>query len=295
VVLRDGIKIREYATGTADKLRVVRDMVGEDIVAQPRSIPSLGDNTIPALLSLAHLTRNDKPQVSDVTFDVWEGEILGLYGTRGAGAGALTRVLAGYSHADSGELRLMGRRTRLPRSPREARKNGIQYLPADRKAEGLALRLSVADNIMLPNLRMFARTPLRIIVGRQGGAVITRILERLRVNLRSLSSPVDTLSGGNQQKVLLGSRLVQTARVLLLEEPTRGVDVRARADIHQALRELADTGSTIVLFSTDVDEVTSVADRVLVMRKGRIVDELAGSTRLAERAVRAATGVGDDR
>jgi ABC-type sugar transport system ATPase subunit len=288
-VLRNGRLVGDHETQHVPRETIVEEMVGRHV---PVSHSTSRDSLETAeLLRLEDCSRHERPAFAGVSLDVRAGEIVALYGLRGSGAESIVAVLGGHMRAAAGQLWVRGRQVPLPRSSRNSQRLGIGYIPADRKTQGLALRLSVADNISLPNLRLVSRGG--VITPRRQRAVVSPLIERLRVRLRTPEQPVGELSGGNQQKVLLASRLTQKAHILALQEPTRGVDVGARADIHQALRELADEGTAVLLFSSDVDEIVSVADRVLVVRDGRVVANLAGSEKTQANAVTAATAPHD--
>jgi ribose transport system ATP-binding protein len=243
------------------------------------------------LLRLEDCSRHERPAFAGVSLAVHAGEIVALYGLRGSGAEAIVAVLGGHMRAAAGRLSVRGKRVPLPRTSRIAKRLGIGYIPPDRKTQGLALRLSVADNMSLPNLKLVSRGG--VITRRRQRAMASPLIEQLHIRLRTPAQLVGELSGGNQQKVLLASRLTQKAHILALQEPTRGVDVGARADIHNALREVASEGAAVLLFSSDVDEIVSVADRVLVIRDGRVVADLTGSEKTQANAVTAATAPDD--
>jgi ribose transport system ATP-binding protein len=286
-VLRNGRKVGEHETAQARRETIIEEIVGRHVPTGERvSRVSAG---AAELLKLETCWRHEQPALGGVSLVLHSGEILALYGLRGSGAEAVAAVLGGHLRAAGGRLRVRGREVPLPRGSRDAKRLGIRYIPADRKTQGLALRLPVADNICLPNLRLVSR--FGVVTPRRQRRAVAPLIERLRIRLRTPKQLVQELSGGNQQKVLLASRLTQQEQghILVLQEPTRGVDVGARADIHEVLRELAAQGTAVLLFSSDVDEVVSVADRVLVVRDGRVVAELAGSGKTQANAVTAAT------
>ena len=288
-VLRNGRLVGDHETQHVQRETIVEEMVGRHVPISSSASRSSGEGA--ELLRLEDCSRHERPAFSGVSLAVRAGEIVALYGLRGSGAEAIVAVLGGHMRATAGRLSVRGRQVPLPRTSRIAMRLGIGYIPPDRKTQGLALRLSVADNISLPNFRLVSRGG--VITRRRQRAVASPLIERLHIRLRTPTQLVGELSGGNQQKVLLGSRLTQNAHILALQEPTRGVDIGARADIHQALREAAGEGAAVLLFSSDVDEIVSVADRVLVVRDGRVVADLAGSEKTQANAVTAATAPHD--
>lgn len=288
-VLRNGQKVAEHETGAVRRDTVIQEMIGRPVssVTSANAVSAAA----PVLLRLDGCVRTERPSLMDVSLILHAGEVVGLYGVRGSGADTIAAVLGGHTRADGGRLWLDKEEVPLPRHPRQARRLGIRYMPRDRKTEGLALRLSVADNVSLSNLAYVSR--FGVLSSRLQRLAISPLVRLLRIRLGGIDQRVEELSGGNQQKVLLAGRLVNNRAnaILVLEEPTRGVDVGSRAEIHETLHGLAAAGAGIVVFSSDVDEVISVCHRVLVVRAGRVVAQLAGSDRTQANAVRAATGV----
>jgi ribose transport system ATP-binding protein len=205
----------------------------------------------------------------DVGFELWNGEILGLAGLMGSGRTETVRILFGADRAESGEMELRGRRShRLFRSPREAVRHGIALATENRQAEGLLLPLSVRANLTLIRLRDLSR---RGLVRREAERAAAESLRaRLAVKCASLEQPVRQLSGGNQQKVVLGRWLLRDFQVLLCDEPTRGVDVAARSEIHGLLRELARAGKAVLVVSSEIEELQALCDRIVVLSAGTV-------------------------
>ena len=202
--------------------------------------------------------------------------MLGLGGLVGAGRSELARMLFGADRPDSGEMRLEGRPF-APRSPSQAVKAGIGFVPEERRAEGLILTKSVGLNLGLANLNSIIVSPmLPLISRRRRDALVSRTIQQLAIKGASADAPVGRLSGGNQQKVVIGRWLQSKPKVLILDEPTRGVDVGARAEIHRLIRGLARQGMAVLVISSDPEELPDLCDRVLIMAEGRIVGELAG-------------------
>jgi rhamnose transport system ATP-binding protein len=280
-VFRDGRSIITAPTAELTSADLIRHMVGREVSLFPRVETDVG----PAVLEVSGLTRAEA--FSDVSFTVRAGEIVGFAGLVGAGRTEVARVLFGVDRADRGEVRLDGAPVRFA-NPSAALRAGIAYVPEDRHQEGLVLDLSIASNVTLPILpRLFPRLFLRSATER---AVADRYAERFRVRATSVDQLVASLSGGNQQKVVLAKWLATEPRVLILDEPTRGVDIGAKVEVHRLIGELAASGLAIVLISSDLPEVLAMSDRILVMREGRIVEEIGRDDASEEAVMFAATG-----
>ena len=216
------------------------------------------------------------PKVNGVSFDLRRGEVLGLGGLVGAGRTELARLIYGADRSDAGTMTLDGEPF-APRSPAEAVRAGLGLVPEERRAQGLLLTKSVAFNLQLSNLARMVRGPaLPLIDGRKWSSSSLAAIHDLAIRTESIGTPVGRLSGGNQQKVVIGRWLLRGPRVLILDEPTRGVDVGARAEIHRLVRGLAAKGMAVLVISSEPDELPDLCDRVLVMAEGRIVRELEG-------------------
>jgi ABC-type sugar transport system ATPase subunit len=213
------------------------------------------------------------PGVVDATFDVRAGEILGLAGLVGAGRTELARAVFGAEAIDSGEV-MLANGDRAGRSPRRSLRAGLAMIPESRKDEGLVFARSSIENTTLSTLGTFSA--FGIVRRRAERSAAREVLDRCDVRAASYSAPVGTLSGGNQQKVLLARMLLCGPRIVFADEPTRGVDVGAKRAIYDFLVALATDGLGIVLISSELEEILGLAHRVLVMRRGRIVAELEG-------------------
>jgi ABC-type sugar transport system ATPase subunit len=210
-------------------------------------------------------------RLSSLDFDVRPGEVLGIAGLVGSGRTTLLRAVAGLESAATGTLALDGERPGpLPSSPRAAWRRGIALVPEDRKVEGLALQLSGSTNATLADMRRTARWGVHS--SRRARAQATVAASPVGLNPAALDVPAGALSGGNQQKLLLARCLHRKPRVILADEPTRGVDIGAKSEILASLRRLADEGVGVVVVSSEIEEVLAVADRVLVLAQGRLVD-----------------------
>jgi ribose transport system ATP-binding protein len=216
-----------------------------------------------------------------VSVTVRPGEVVGLGGLLGAGRSETVKAIAGALPLDAGEIEVAGRPVRRRHSTATAVKAGIAVLPEDRKAEGVIPGLSVRENIalaVLPRLSVAG-----VVSGRRIDAIVRTFMERLRIKASSPDQRVGELSGGNQQKVLLARLLATTPAVLLLDEPTRGIDVGAKAEVQALVDELAAQGLGVVLVSSDAEELVEGADRVVVLRDGAVVGELRGEQVTADR------------
>jgi ribose transport system ATP-binding protein len=221
----------------------------------------------------------------NVSFSVNAGEVLGLAGLVGAGRTELVEAIFGYGARDAGKVWLDGRAVKIA-SPLDAVRHGLALVPDDRKGKGLVANASVAFNLGLTSHHRVLLRSMRLEDG-AGQAV-----RDVRIRLSSLEQPAATLSGGNQQKVVLGKWLLAGARVYLFDEPTRGIDVGAKAEIHQLIGRLASEGAAVVMVSSEIDEILNVSDRILVMHRGRITGELTRGNATEARVVELATGGG---
>ncbi len=280
-VFRDGRHVITAPTSELTTASLVRHMVGREVSLFPKEASTLGE----PLLEVRGLS--DAAGFRDVSFTVRAGEILGLAGLVGAGRTEIARVLFGIESRTAGEVLLDGKPVNF-RSPSEALRAGIAYVPEDRHQDGLVLDFSIANNITLPILpRLFPRLLLR---ARVEDEVARSFSEPLRVRATGVGQAVSALSGGNQQKVVIAKWLATKPRVLILDEPTRGVDIGAKVEVHRIVSELAATGLAIVMISSDLPEVLAMSDRILVLHEGRVAAEIARSDASEERVMFAATG-----
>jgi ABC-type sugar transport system ATPase subunit len=210
-------------------------------------------------------------KIRGVSFRLHRGEVLGLAGLAGAGRTELARLLFGADRAEGGTIRLGGRRQRI-RTPRDAIDAGIALLTEDRKAEGLVLGLSARENFALPNLRRWSR--FGWIDRSRERASFLRYVESLKIRVSSDEQKAATLSGGNQQKLLVARWIEHDARVLLFDEPTRGIDVGAKTEMLALIRDLAARGKGILFTSSELPELIGASDRILVLHDGRIAGEI---------------------
>lgn len=261
-VLRDGEWQGTFAVSETNPDHLISRMVGREL-ARCR----VDDELVAADQSVALEVRNL------VSFSARAGEVLAFAGLAGAGRTEMALSLFGAGPRDSGEIRVNGKAVHI-RSPADAIAAGIGYLPEDRKEAGLFLEMSVAQNVALH------------FKDAEQERISEEFRQRLRIACRSVRQPVQNLSGGNQQKVMLARWLLLNPKVLIVDEPTRGVDVGSKAEVHVLLRELARKGTAVIVISSDLPEVLAVADRILVMRAGRITGELSFADATEERIMR---------
>jgi ABC-type sugar transport system ATPase subunit len=270
MVLRDGATVGAWRRNQVSRNEVIERMVGRQVAHEfPARGQASGVRRQGSGLAVHGLRRGTT--VRDVTFDVRRGEIVGLTGLIGAGRTETARLIFGADRLDAGEIYLDGRRLSI-RSPRDAIAAGIGLLPEDRKTQGLVVAHGVRDNFALPNLRWLSAFGVVRTAAEEVG--FQSSVDRLRIKVSDANEPARHLSGGNQQKVVLAKWLARDCDVLLFDEPTRGIDVGARYEFYCLIHELADQGKAILLISSELPEVLGMADRILVMRAGRIVGEI---------------------
>ena len=290
-VLRDGVRTAVMDTGTTRPADVVTAMVGKslegsiaDAALRGERSPRLGSGrSSNILMSTIGLTEDSR--VEDVELKLYEGEVLGLSGLIGSGQSELAGLLAGARRKSGGTIEFAGDDVTF-RSPRDAIRRGIGLLPQDRKTQGFVPDMGVASNVTLASLPMFSR--LSVINGPKEQATAAVMVERLSMKVSSVNQPMKTLSGGTQQKAILARWLVRSSRLLICDEPTRGVDVGAKEDMYELIRDFARSGGTVIIASSEISEAM-MCDRVLVMARGRIVAEFdhdeidPGGTAILER------------
>jgi ABC-type sugar transport system ATPase subunit len=280
--MRNGNIVRTAPANEETEARLVAGMVGRELTLTfPPKQPPQPD--APVVIEARGLTRHGV--LEDVSLSVHAGEIVGLAGLVGSGRTEVARALFGADGFDEGEVLLDGRPVRI-RGPRQAARLGIAMLPESRKEQGLVMIRPVRENVTLATLAQFASAGVVI---RHRERRRTRDLTReLDVRGASIDAPVVTLSGGNQQKTLFAKWLVRRPRVLIADEPTRGVDVGAKQQIYELIVRLAADGMAILLISSELEEVLGLAHRVLVMRRGRVVAELDHDQATMDRVMNAA-------
>ncbi len=280
-VFRDGRLVVTTATRDLTTADLVRHMVGRSVSLFPKVATAVGE----VLLEVEGLTRVG--EFRDISFQVRAGEIVGFAGLVGAGRTEVARVLFGIDERDAGVVRLGGKAVSFS-SPSAAMDAGIAYLPEDRHQQGLVLDFTIAENVTLPILpRLF---PQLVIDSGKEREVANEYTARFDVRMIGVDQPVGALSGGNQQKVVLAKWLASKPGVLILDEPTRGIDIGAKVAVHRMISDLAASGLGIVLISSDLPEILAMSDRILVLHEGRITAEIAHDEATEERVMVAATG-----
>jgi ribose transport system ATP-binding protein len=282
-VMRDGQTVGTVAMADTPVDRIIAMMVGRELAAG--DTPEVPDHAgAEVLLDVRHLARGRA--VRDVSFTLRRGEILGFAGLMGAGRTEVARAIFGADALEAGEIHVRGQRVVI-KAPEDAVRHGIGYLSEDRKHFGLATGLDVETNIVMPSLRRFARA------GFVDSAATRRAAQdgvrRLRIKTAGVGQPVRLLSGGNQQKIVIAKWLLRDCDILFFDEPTRGIDIGAKSEIYQLIRELAAQGKAIVLISSELPEVLRMSHRILVMCEGRITGELPGGRATQEDIMRLAT------
>ena len=281
-VMRDGTYVDTKLTSEIDEKGLVSLMVGRELTHLfPKTDVEIGDVVFEAM----NLKREGKFQ--DVSFQIRQGEILGISGLMGAGRTEVARAIFGLDPLDEGEMFLEG----LPyevKKPIDAIRHGIAYVPEDRKEIGLCLGRPILENISLASLEMFSNKGfLNTKYEREEAEEISK---QLRTKTHSLDVPAQTLSGGNQQKVVLSKWLIRPLKVLILDEPTRGIDVGAKSEIHKLMCKFAAKGMAVIMISSELPEILGMSDRILVMHEGKFKGELSREEATQERIMTLATG-----
>lgn len=281
-IMRDGAHVITAPTSTLTSEDIIRHMVGRELTALfPKGEAEIGE----VLLSVQHLTRTGV--FDDVSFQLRRGEILGFSGLVGAGRTEVARVIFGIDRADAGEISIANEPVHIS-SPDVAMRYGLAYVPEDRRQQGLVMDFSITKNMTLPVLRQFS--PFGMMDRQRERMVATDYSQQLRVRSAGVDQLVKALSGGNQQKVVLAKWLITDPKILILDEPTRGVDIGAKAEVHRIISELASKGLAIILISSELPEVLAMSDRVLVMHEGRVAGIFDRAEATQEKVMFAATG-----
>jgi rhamnose transport system ATP-binding protein len=280
-VLRDGRLVLSRPVKGLTGGDLVRAMVGRDIAARAHEHHEPGA----AVLRVEDLSRAGI--FKDISFEVRAGEIVALAGLVGAGRSEVARAAFGIDHYDSGSV-FVGERKLRKGVPIDAMRAGVAMVPEDRRQQGLVMDMSIADNVSLASLRALTRRGL--LVSSSVRKFATDWSGRLQVKYNRITNPATSLSGGNQQKVVLAKWLSREPAVIIVDEPTRGIDIATKAEVHRLLVELSRNGVAVLMISSELPEVLAVADRILVMREGRLVAELAHAEASEEAIMAAATG-----
>lgn len=281
-VMRDGVSVGTKNTSETHNDEIVRMMVGRDLEDYyPKKNAKIGD----VVFEVKQL--GQEKVFKNISFQVKSGEIVGFSGLMGAGRTEVMRSIFGIDALDEGELYLEGERIHI-KTPNDAIRQGIGFLTENRKDEGLILDYSIRDNISLPSIDGFQKNLLIDTKAEEDFAGM--LVNRLNIKSMSQEDPTSSLSGGNQQKVVLAKWVGIGSKVLILDEPTRGVDVGAKREIYQLMNELAERGVAIIMVSSDLPEILGVSDRVIVIHEGKLAGELAKTEATEEKIMTLATG-----
>jgi ribose transport system ATP-binding protein len=281
-VMRDGKTVDTKVISETNFDDVVRKMVGRELTDR---FPERNSSVGKTMLEVKNATKNG--MFENVSFSVKSGEVVGVAGLMGAGRTEIMRALFGLDKLDSGEIWLDGKKAAI-KNPSEAVKLGIGFITEDRKTEGLVLDFSIRDNMALPNLTSFSKKGF--IDDKTENEFVDLLIKRLRIKTQSGETNSKDLSGGNQQKVVIAKWIGIGPKVLILDEPTRGVDVGAKREIYQLMNELTNRGVAIIMVSSELPEVIGMSDRILVVHEGKISGELAKNEATQEKIMTFATG-----
>ncbi|MGF6354841.1 ribose transport system ATP-binding protein [Paenibacillus sp. 4624] len=281
-IMRDGRTVDTKAIPETNFDEVVRKMVGRELTERyPSRNPKYGE------IVLEVKEANRKGLFENVSFDVKAGEILGFSGLMGSGRTEIMRAIFGLDRLDSGEIKIRGKKVNI-RKPADAVKHGIGFITEDRKDEGLVLDFSIRENMALTNLFSFSSRGFISNVKEQ--EFVDTLIKRLQIKTQSSETAARNLSGGNQQKVVIAKWVGIGPSVLILDEPTRGVDVGAKREIYQLMNELTDRGVAIIMVSSELPEVLGMSDRIAVVHEGHITDVLLKEQATQEHIMTLATG-----
>lgn len=282
-VLRDGNYITTKNINEVNRDQLIALMVGRELseTYPPRKKPI--ENEV--VFKAENLTGNG---VHDISFQIRKGEILGMAGLVGAGRTETAKLIYGDARLNSGNIQVFGKNIRI-NSPVKALQEGISLIPEDRKLEGFVGPFSIFDNISLVISKKYSKATL--IDKKQIGKIVNEYFERLRIKAPDTSTPVDSLSGGNQQKVVLAKVLASQCNIIIFDEPTRGIDVGARKEIYDLMRELSDEGISILMITSDMEELLGMSDRIVVLHEGRMAGEIQRDEFTQERVLELASGL----
>jgi ribose transport system ATP-binding protein len=280
-VLRDGRKVGTYSISEISLDEIIEKMTGGKIGDHH---PTMTSPKVEKALILSHIVK--QPLIKDISLSVRRGELV-VTGLMGAGKTELARVIAGIDRPDSGTIAIGGEQVHNT-SPATAIRNGVAYMTENRKTEGLILKHTIQSNYALPNIVRLSW--LGLVQYREAGAEIDILMEKLRIKARDRRAVTGQLSGGNQQKVVLAKWLGTGCKVLLIDEPTRGIDIRGRADVYKIFEELLQEDVSIIMFTSDYQEALRLGNRVIVLRRGSICGEFARGAATEEDILRVAIG-----
>ncbi|MGH8023566.1 MAG: sugar ABC transporter ATP-binding protein [Limisphaerales bacterium] len=283
-VLRDGQYIETRPAGELDHDTLVKLMVGRKIseMFPKRKPPADGD----VIFEVEDLSR--RGLFENVSFKVKKGEVFGIAGLMGAGRSEVMETVFGLRRAHGGVVKIHGREVRI-KSPADGIRHRIAFISEDRKLKGLNLTASVRDNATLVSLKSFSFLG-QVLRFKRENAVVDSEIERLRIKTRHRHQIVRTLSGGNQQKVVLAKWLLMQPEIIILDEPTRGIDIGAKAEIYKIIAQLTENGATVIMISSELEEIIGMCDRVIVLHQGRVTAEFAREAFNQENIIKAAMG-----
>ena len=287
-IFRDGEDVGSFPMGEVSNEQMVQLMIGRRL---EQVFPEKSKYRAEGIPALEVMNLSWQPTLHDINFEVGKGEIVGLGGLDGQGQGELLFALFGVLRGVQGSIRVDGRDVKVM-SPANATGKNIRMalIPEERKTEGLILPMSIGDNAILAFIDRLLNQ-LGLVNTHKEQAAIESVIEKMQVRLDSPSAPVRSLSGGNQQKIVIGKWLLTDAAIYLLHDPTRGIDVGTKQEIYHLMRDLADKGAALLFFSTELSELVGMCDRVLVLYEGRIFRELVGDAINEENIVSAALGL----
>lgn len=283
VVFRDGALAGEGMIESADEDELVKMMAGRDVAYTHRDRSAVSEEAILQVEKMCHAT-----EFRDISFTLRRGEVLGFYGLVGSGRSELMHAIFGLTRPLSGQMIFEGNPF-YPKTPEDAIARGLAYVPEDRQLCGAILDMSVRDNITLPSLASITGS-FRLNVEKEN-EFAKHYVSLLNVKAHSLEQPVGTLSGGNQQKIVIGKWLGAGPKVIILDEPTKGIDVGAKAMVHHFILELVESGLSVIIVSSELPEVMGLADRIVVMREGLMKATLTKDDTTPEQIVALATGL----
>jgi ribose transport system ATP-binding protein len=280
-VFKDGKVVGTHVVSQIDRPSLVRMMIGRTL---SETFPPRGEQVGEEVLCVEGLSCGEK--LTGASLSVRRGEIVGIAGLVGSGRTELAQAIFGARPIEGGEVRIKGKKVSLG-SPRDGLRHKLGFLTEDRNLEGLVMGLSVRENAALPSLDR--RQRFGFVDSRAEGRVVAEMTEGLRVRTPSLNQEVENLSGGTRQKVVLAKWLISGPELLIFDEPTRGIDVGAKAEIWQLMRDLANQGKAILMISSEIPEIVGISDRIVVMHRGCVVGEMPGETATEEKVMMLAT------
>lgn len=269
IIMRDGKYITQMPYDINRMDEIIANMVGHEI---KEKFPRVSCEKGKKILEVKHL--NAGRMVRDINLELYEGEIVGIAGLMGAGRTETTRAIFGIDPKESGEIFIDGKEVKIS-CPADSIKAGLVLAPEDRKKDGLCTRLSIADNIALPNLDILCEGPEGTVNRKKEKAMVDNAVKALKIKLPNAQVDAGSLSGGNQQKVVVAKWLARNSRVVIFDEPTRGIDVAAKVEIYNLMNQLKQNGIGVMFVSSEMPEVMGMSDRIIVMCDGRITGELS--------------------